>query len=497
MKSTMTSEGGIKKTLRCRFVEIRKHLKTCVQEHGDRCNTPVVLSDPSYELFLIDIQRMCLVKKPIVECGYIALSYVWGGVKQYQHTKERTASLLKENSLQEVIDQIPETIRDAIDMVRQLRGYFLWVDALCIVQDDTETKHIHIARMADIYRSAFLTIAAADAVDANSRLPCNHPYDLTLSGLQTAGGKRPPLSSALRSTKYVSRAWTFQERYLSERCLYTFGNHIFIRCSSGVWSRGFSINGWSPRSDSTTHEHILSTEIDILDHKSSMQIQGKDIKDRLTPHLELLPYVRWFLRTKQLDDVERCLLRCNNTTATWALITMLYTRKALSFSSDISNAFSGIAERLEEMTGGSVIHGIPTIFLPHALLWASFLPHWQIERRETPTPIPSWSWMAWDGPVEFPLYMQEIMLSPNQKAPKIENFHNSIFSPQILLPNESWQSITSQSSGLNEPSNPLIEEFSHVSGGLLKFESFTVPLAFLEWENSWRKISELQATCKC
>lgn len=488
MESTWLSAGGIKKTLKLRFVEIRKHLRTCVQEHGDHCNTPVVISNPSFEIFLIDIQRMCLVKKPIAECGYIALSYVWGGVKQYEHTKERTASLLKENSFREIIDQIPRTIRDCIDMVRQLRGYFLWVDALCIVQDDAETKHIHISRMADIYRSAFLTIAAADAVNANSSLPCNYPYDLTLSPSQTAPGESPKLSSELRSTKYVSRAWTFQERYLSARCLYTFRNHVFIRCSSGVWSRGFSINGWSPRSNSTTHEHILSTEIDILDSRSIMQIQGKDIKDHLSPHLKLLPFAQWSLRTGQPDDEERCLLRCNNTTATWALITMLYTRKSLSFSSDVSNAFSGIAERLEEMTGGNVIHGIPTTLLPHALLWASFLPHWQIERRETSTPLPSWSWMAWDGPVEFPLYMRAAMMFANQEVPKIENFHKSIFSPQIFLPNYNWQSIPSHPSEFNESSDPLIEEFAQVSGGLLGFVSFTVPLTIAEWSDHAGKV---------
>lgn len=245
------------------------------------------LSHRHIRLSLSPIQRMCLVKKPIAECGYIALSYVWGGVKQYEHTKERTASLLRENPLREITNQIPRTIRDAIDMVRQLRGYFLWVDALCIVQDDAETKHIHIARMADIYRSAFLTIAAADAVDANSRLPCNYSYDLTPSLLQIAHNKRPQLSSALRSTKYVSRAWTFPERYLSARCLYTFRNHIFIRCSSGVWSRGSSINGWSARSDFTAHKHILSTEIDILDYPPYIHAHRKEQQSYFAPQFEV------------------------------------------------------------------------------------------------------------------------------------------------------------------------------------------------------------------
>lgn len=155
---------------------------------------------------------------------------------------------------------------------------------------------------------------------------------------------------------------------------------------------------------------------------------------------------------------------------------MLYSRKSLSFSSDVSNAFAGIAERLEELTGGNVIHGIPATLLPHALLWANFLPPRQIERRETSTPLPSWSWMAWDGPIEFPLYMQEAMLLPGQGDPKIESFQRNIFSPYVSLINDNSRS----SSGLNESSGPLTDDFSHVSGGLLKFESFTVPLILLE-----------------
>lgn len=140
----------------------------------------------------------------------------------YEHTSDRTASLLEEGSLQKLFGQLPGTIRECIEMVRQLRGYFLWVDSLCIIQDDRNLKEIHIARMAEIYSSAFLTIAAADAIDANSKLPCTHRYDTAEKVLPEHSGnlyEHSKLSSVLQSTKYCGRAWTFQESFLSVRCL--------------------------------------------------------------------------------------------------------------------------------------------------------------------------------------------------------------------------------------------------------------------------------------
>lgn len=47
---------------------------------------------------------------------------------------------------------------------------YLWVDALCIVQDDNASKQSMIERMHVIYQNAFLTLFVATGTDANAGL---------------------------------------------------------------------------------------------------------------------------------------------------------------------------------------------------------------------------------------------------------------------------------------------------------------------------------------
>jgi Heterokaryon incompatibility protein (HET) len=61
------------------------------------------------------------------------------------------------------IKTLPDTFRDAVVTTSRLRFQYLWIDSLCIIQDDPENWDIECARMSSIYRGSVLTIAAADA----------------------------------------------------------------------------------------------------------------------------------------------------------------------------------------------------------------------------------------------------------------------------------------------------------------------------------------------
>jgi Heterokaryon incompatibility protein (HET) len=76
-----------------------------------------------------------------------------------------TVKLLSENyeqlSSQGIpIDQLPRTIQHASDLAFRLGYKRIWIDALCIIQDDSDDWRQEAARMADVYANSVLTIAA-------------------------------------------------------------------------------------------------------------------------------------------------------------------------------------------------------------------------------------------------------------------------------------------------------------------------------------------------
>ena len=193
-------------------------ISSCEQMHGPECGltTHVAFSDafPGLRLLrLIDTEADCLVEKKNLE-KYVALSYVWGAVSNFRLTKANRAALLTPGSLEKVSHLLPKTIKDAITLVQRLEGRYLWVDALCLLQNDTEDLDRGVNAMDQIYERAWLTVVAACGHDANARLPG------VQSGTRRASrntveikpgvemGVVVGLDTLLKNSVYNSRAWT-------------------------------------------------------------------------------------------------------------------------------------------------------------------------------------------------------------------------------------------------------------------------------------------------
>jgi hypothetical protein len=150
---------------------VQRWLDNC-RNHHDYCrdNRASQLANTTQRFFsdgfrLIDVidGRLVLQKKP---CEYVALSYVWGQAASFNlcTNNENLLDLCQPSSLYKpynehgVCRRLPRTIADAMSLCRSIGQRYLWVDSLCIVQDDVEEKRRLIHGMNRVYENANLTL---------------------------------------------------------------------------------------------------------------------------------------------------------------------------------------------------------------------------------------------------------------------------------------------------------------------------------------------------
>ncbi|KAK8255417.1 heterokaryon incompatibility protein-domain-containing protein [Phyllosticta capitalensis] len=162
---------------------------------------------------LVDVEDRCVVQAPPAPFSYVCLSYTWGDTgKEYLATTKTIDSFKVVGCLSN--PAVPKTIQDAIVAGQRLGEKYLWVDRLCILQDDdgpNGEKQEHIERMGQVYSHAFVTLAAVDGTDAGHGLH-------GVSGLKLRGDEYGEFYF-LQTSTWVKRAWTYQEAILSPRLI--------------------------------------------------------------------------------------------------------------------------------------------------------------------------------------------------------------------------------------------------------------------------------------
>jgi hypothetical protein len=208
---------------------------------------------------------VCLIPTQNINClprraFYATLSHCWGTVSVIRTTKETLAQRMSGIDW----ESLPRTFQDAITIVRALRIRFIWIDSLCIIQDDDLDWKIESARMAAIYSNSYLNIAATGASD--SRGGCLFPRNLqhvsrtfeigshpinpspstdhdeptvfvraSFESVHHRYSTRSTYDTDLPDTKVVpllSRAWVFQERHLAPRTLHFHPSEMVMECKS-------------------------------------------------------------------------------------------------------------------------------------------------------------------------------------------------------------------------------------------------------------------------
>lgn len=195
-----------------KFELISGWLSKCQHEHGPMCNGDYTPLDELPSLLLVDVWNYSLVEAS-PNSAFVALSYVWG-VHSFSGTRKASLDKFKQpGALNRVGDLLPKTISDAILLVRGVKRQFLWVDLLCIVQDDSNQKHSLIMSMDRIFSGALFTIIAMTGKDANAGL---FDHGITSEGLETSITtdlclvpiKNYTMTPSRKNWFHEGRAWT-------------------------------------------------------------------------------------------------------------------------------------------------------------------------------------------------------------------------------------------------------------------------------------------------
>ncbi|KAI5458909.1 heterokaryon incompatibility protein-domain-containing protein [Mariannaea sp. PMI_226] len=348
---------------------IQRWMSSCASHHGLKCNPtkPQTREKADVGLLLVDVKRMRLTTCDW-NSTYIALSYVWGSSKGLTTTKANIDHLQREGALQELRGELPQAIRDAIDLVDAVGEAYLWVDALCIIQDDDASKAAYVSRMNEIYSNARVTLVTLNNPSYKSMLPgVAHPRALAQSPVEINGlhlvPRLPQLFEVEQSATWSRRAWTFQEGILSRRCLFFSQNQVFWQCRSSYQSEDCP---------------------DDYDHDASKRLQGRKANalERDTRNDPRMQFSAYESLVKQ------------------------YSPRSLTYPADSLFAFTGILGALAESFGWKLASALPESALDLALLWrpmfsVTMWPRPLSGQTTGPTVCtsPTWCWTAWHGDI--------------------------------------------------------------------------------------------------
>ncbi|KAK5952025.1 hypothetical protein OHC33_006911 [Knufia fluminis] len=346
-------------------------------------NTQVIteLGKPNSETFmLMDVARSRIVHvRSLENVCYAALSYVWGAARTSEKWCRDIQQVHDRNQAKDSVpcatSDLPTTIQDVLHACQQLGIPFLWVDSLCIAQNQGVEKQNAIADMAHVYMGCHLCIVAAADGGVHDALPGVKDAQrdqswLGISGI-TIGICPPPLRQAVHQSKWNSRGWVFQEATLSARCLVITKDQVFLQSGSSIGCE--------------------AVDLDI----------GNDYHDPQQDYKEE-PLTALSLYDRDKGD--------DSAFSVFKDMVQNYTRRELSFQSDTQNAFQGLMLVLRRRFNLEIHQALPVTAFAQSLLWvcersrAWGQPIKRPMRRlneKGPPFAPSWTWLSRISAVTF------------------------------------------------------------------------------------------------
>ncbi|KAF9891128.1 hypothetical protein FE257_005064 [Aspergillus nanangensis] len=358
------------------FSRLRRWLETCRTEHGS-CGAGSYSALPTR---VVDLGEGADEKDDVRLCEgdqvaqYAAVSHCWGS----RIPITTTTANLDAHKQNISFSDLPKTFQDVVAICRRLQIRYLWIDSLCIIQDDEEDWQIESSRMASIYEGSTLTIAASAAQDSSEGCFMSVPTGRTTHTLTWPGSSTTPAYSVYvrrayphaqfwdeyketqREAPLLDRAWFYQERFLSPRVVH------FSKCE--LW--------WECQQISTCECKDSIPSMAPPDH-IPMEVRNRNQLKAHDGQLSASP-----------EDE-------NSISDPWQLGVRAYSKLALTFPRDVFPALSGLATRVQESKPGLTYYaGLWLSVETNKLSDLVWINDGYPKARPRRWRAPSWSWAS-------------------------------------------------------------------------------------------------------
>ncbi|CAG8955872.1 hypothetical protein HYFRA_00008722 [Hymenoscyphus fraxineus] len=450
---------------------IKKHLTLCESSHTACQQTDL----PDLPRRVLDVRNLL---KPRLFCSinqharYFTLSHSWG---DKEHKPLMTVkSNLHEHRREIPWDSLSELFKSAIIIARFAGASFLWIDSLCIVQDDPLDWETQAAKMAEIYKNSELTLAVIAAKDGRGscimprprkpeeerpftqgelgkeniilREPCWVSHEaMYISPRSTRALKEYGRTGHYELAPLMTRAWVFQESVMSRRTIYFHGDELMWEC-----------------------RQCLDCECGYLKWSRT---RITDICRDDPSRIPFLPIPGWKPAFVALMEESTK----DSLTEQWYNLVLAYSALDITYETDRLPALSGLASSFSQRLNCAYLAGLWEHDLWRGLLWQrpeAFGRKANCRRLEgKASSIPTWSWASIIrvGELDAPIF--DFASLTNADLEKDERF--AVISAKCT------------------PSTTNV--FGHVSGGMLQLRGALVETWLSEhgpahWWSSWKLI---------
>lgn len=356
-------------------------LEICTSSHPT-CNRGAA-SEPILPTRVIAVgseqaKKVFLVSGAGKRGSYATLSHCWGTPDHRPLTTTKETLLLREQGIR--LKKLPKTFKDAVKVCRALGIDYLWIDSLCIIQDQDSREDwaAEAPKIGDVYGNSTLTIFASMAADSSEGLFRERlgrvvwPCPVNLFGRQCYVTRHPTQDEEkygdpgdIQSTPLqplYNRAWVLQEQVMSRRSLMFTDNRLIWRCKHMTTNEKYPVG--MPHAPNITSDNSRLLHCII---NKTLNVKPGDA--------EIDVYTCWY---RMVGD---------------------FTSRKLSYDDDKLLAIAGIAKRFAQATDSTYHAGVWKQDLLIGLLWHSTISSPAITSKATRAP--SWSWASSNSAVNY------------------------------------------------------------------------------------------------